>query len=91
MSATTKRRSREVETMEYLETVVRRTIVTAGKRVADSDEPELAKLLEMRKLLDEAIQVAVDGQHERTGSWAYIGRAAGITRSAAFQKWGRKA
>jgi hypothetical protein len=32
-----KRSSRPVETMEYLQTVVRRTIVAAGKRVGDAD------------------------------------------------------
>jgi hypothetical protein len=87
-----KRERRPIETMEYLQTVLRRTIITAGRRVADADEIELKELLEMRDLFDQAIQDAVDGQ--RTGpakrSWAGIAAAAGVTRSAAFQKWGSK-
>lgn len=85
------KRSREVETIDYLNTVVVRTIRAAGKRVADADEPELLRLIELRKELDEAIATAARGQHEGPAkrSWAQIGAALGISRQAAFQKWGR--
>lgn len=84
-----KRQRREVETMEFLDTVVSRTIRRAGERVGDSDEPELVRLLQMRAELDAAIAVAVAGQRTRS-SWEKLGSALGMTRQAAFQKWGRK-
>jgi hypothetical protein len=92
-TATKKRSSRQVETMEYLQTVVRRTIVAAGKRVADADEPELQELLALRATLDEAIAVAIDGQRKGPAkrSWAQIAAATGTTRQGAFQRWGRTA
>jgi hypothetical protein len=84
-----KRQTRQVETMEYLQTVVRRTLVAAGKRVGDADEPEFEELLKMYAVLDDAVQAAVDGQRARGVSWAAIGAAAGITRQAATKKWGK--
>lgn len=83
-----KRSKRERETSEYL-AAARRFIRGAGRRVADADEPELRELLELERVLQEAIQVAVDGQLTR-GSWATIALATGKTRQAAAQRWGKK-
>lgn len=76
--------------MEYLG-AARRFIRAAGRRVAECDEPELAGLLALRSVLDDAIADAVRGQREQYGkSWAQIALATGTTREAAYQRWGRK-
>ncbi|WP_345751366.1 hypothetical protein [Microbacterium rhizophilus] len=77
---------REVETSDYL-SAARRFIRAAGKRVAEADEPELAELLALRDVLDDAIAEAVKGQRSRV-SWAGIARATGTSRQAAFKRWG---
>lgn len=71
---------------------IRRLVRAYGRRVAEEgDEPELAQLVALRAELDEAIQAAVDGMRGRGRdiSWTWIGRALGITRQAAYQRWGR--
>lgn len=78
-----------VETIEYL-AAARRFIRAAGRRVADADEVELGELIGLHAVLDEAIDTAVAGMRGRGLSWAYIARATGTTRQAAFQRWGRK-
>lgn len=86
---TPKRNRREVETSEYLDTVVRRTIKRAGERVADADEIELQQLIALRAVLEEAIDTAIQGQRTRS-SWEKIGAALGMTRQGAYQRYGRK-
>lgn len=76
-----------VETMEYLG-AAKRFIRAAGRRVAEADEVELAELLKLQAVLDEAVQEAVLGIQERT-SWAYVAQATGTTRQAAYQRWKR--
>lgn len=78
-----------VETGKYL-TGVARMIRAAGRRVGDADEPELAQLLSLRHVLEEAIQSAVDGQRATGRTWAQIALATGKTREAAFKRWGRR-
>lgn len=85
-----KRGKRERETAEYL-AAARRFIRGAGRRVAEGDEPELAELLALQAVLDEAIQTAVDGQRSIGRSWAHIAQATGHSRQAAFKRWGRMA
>lgn len=85
---TGKRSRHSVETMEYLG-AARRFIRAAGRRVADADEIELAELLNLRHELDQAITEAIRGQRALGRSWAYIARATGTTREAAFQRWNR--
>ena len=77
---------REHETLEYL-AAARRFIRRAGERVADADEFELAELVELRGVLDDAIRVAVYGQRGHGRSWAHIGAALGITRQAAHEQF----
>jgi hypothetical protein len=79
-----------VETMEYLG-AARRFIRAAGLRVAAADEPELAELLALRTVVDEAVQTAVDGMRDRGMSWAYIASATGTSRQAAQMRYGRPA
>ena len=82
-----KRQRREVETMDYIK-AAERFIRSAGSRVGESDEFELAELVAMRDTLEAAITVAVVGQRTYGKSWADIGRAVGTTREAAWQRWG---
>lgn len=85
------RRRGRVELPEYL-AMVRRILRSAGTRCADADPEDLAQLLAIRASLDASIQVAVDGMREAHGfSWTDIGRAAGVTRQAAQQRWGMPA
>lgn len=89
MGTPRRRAKREYETMEYL-ALLERLIRRAGVRVADGDEVELAGLLALQETLAAAIQAGVDGQKAQGHSWDWIARAAGTTRSAAFQRWGKR-
>ncbi len=66
-----------------------RFIRAAGKRAGEGDEFELAELAGLQAVLDEAIATAVAGQKGYGKSWAHIGRALGISREAAWQRWGK--
>lgn len=76
-----------VETTEYL-SMLRRMIRAAGRRVAEADEDELAGLLALRAELDNAVTAAVHGQLAAGRSWTFIGEACGISKQAAFKRWG---
>lgn len=77
-----------VETMEYLG-AARRFIRASGPRVAAADEPELARLVELRNDVDAAVTVAIQGWLDMGRSWTDVGKALGITRQAARQRWGQ--
>lgn len=83
-----KRPRREVETLDYVK-AAKRFIRSAGSRVGESDEFELAELAELRRDIEDAIAVAVAGQQRYGKSWAKIGLALGTTREAAWQRYGR--
>lgn len=88
---TSKRTKRERDTLDYL-AAARRFIRRAGERVAEADEFELAELVELRGVLEDAISHAVQGQRAATGrSWAHIGMALGITRQSAQERYGKRA
>lgn len=78
-----------VETLEYLK-MLKRMIKAAGKRVGDADEHELRELVALRKDLSEAIQAAVDGQRAIGRSYADIAAGLGMSRQAAFKRWGKE-
>jgi len=78
----------KVETSEWLG-MLSRMIRAAGKRVADADEHELARLVGMRDELERAIRVAVAGQRQIGRSWDHVGRALGISRQGAFKRYGQ--
>jgi hypothetical protein len=78
-----------VETPAFL-VAVTRMLRAAGRRVARSgDEVDLGQLVALEEAHRDAIQTAVDGLRARGYSWAYIGSATGIKRSAAQERWGR--
>ena len=69
---------------------VRRVLRRLGERVADADPEDLASLVALRDDLERAIQAAVQGQREQHGtSWTEIGRALGVKRQSAQERYGR--
>lgn len=84
-----KRPRHYVETMEFIG-AVRRFLRAASRRVAEADEHELAALVALQSDLDSAISNAVRGQRAIGRSWAHIGMATGMTRQAAYKRWGKK-
>ena len=83
------RRRRYVETSAYL-SMLARLLTNGGARVASGDTDELAELLELREVLDEAILEAVRGLRDAGTTWSDIGAAAGTTGQAATMRWGPK-
>lgn len=84
-----KRARRYVETADYSK-FVRRIVAAYSRRVADADDVDLAEMVALRDDLDAAITAAVKGQRERHGrSWADIGQALGVTKQAAYQRYGK--
>lgn len=78
-----------VETIEYLG-AVERFIRAAGRRVAEADEIELARLVALRSVLEQAIQEAIDGWREMGRSWSEIGSALGVSKQAAEKRYGKE-
>lgn len=77
---------RYTETHEYL-VVLRRMIRAAGTRVGHGDPTDLAELVALRFVLDEAIRAGVAGLRDDGFTWESIGAATGTTRQAALMKW----
>lgn len=71
-------------------TAVRRIIRAHGKTVGDTGgEWELAELVAVRDELEGAIAAAVSGLRDRGLSWSNVGDALGVTKSAAYQRYGK--
>lgn len=68
----------------------RRILRASGRRMAQADPDDLADLLTVQSEVDAAIAVAVVGLRGRGYSWAEIARPLGITRQAAFKRFGCK-
>lgn len=83
-----RRDGRRVENADFA-AFVRRIVRRAGRRVADGDLEDLSELLEVAKLVDDAIDEAVQGLRAQGWSWARIGAAAGVSRQRATVRWGR--
>lgn len=79
---------RQIETYEWLD-MLSRMIRAAGKRVGAADEHELAKLVDIQREFEAAVQTAVDAQIASGRSWSYIGNVLGISKQAAFKRFGR--
>lgn len=79
-----------VETPEYAG-MLKRMIRAYGRRVADADPEDLAEMAGVLEELLDAVQVAVDGQREQGWSWSVVGRAFGITKQSAQERFGRNA
>lgn len=80
---------RDRETIEVIQGI-QRMVLAVGRRVADEDPEQLAELITLRHVLDEAIIEAVAGQRANDITWEAIGAATGTTRQAALMKWGPK-
>lgn len=80
-----------IETPEYAD-MLSRMVRAYGQRVADGDEVDLARMVQLVDELEAAIGVAVRGQRERHGrSWSYVAAGLGTTRQAAQMRYGRAA
>lgn len=84
------RASRVIEPTDYA-AMMRRMIAAHGRRVADADLEDLAELIALRADLEDAIAYAVRESRSRwQWSWSEIGRAVGLSKQAAQQKWGHR-
>ena len=79
---------RAVENDEYA-AFARRVLRAYARRVADGDVEALTLMTDLAGEIDSAIGQAVTGLRESGYSWAEIGSRLGITRQAAWQRWGR--
>jgi hypothetical protein len=71
--------------------MLRRMLKAYGRRVAGGDVEDLAQMVELGRLFDEVMADAVKAMREEQGySWTDVGRAVGVTRQAARQKWGER-
>lgn len=87
MSTSRLKTKTSVETPAYA-AMLRRMIRKYGQRVGKGDEVDLAQMLEMADTLDEATREAVQMMRADQISWAYIAVGAGISRQAAWRRWG---
>ena len=68
----------------------RRVLRAYARRVADGDVEALTLMADLASEIDTAIGQAVTGLRAFGYSWAEIGSRLGITRQAAWQRWGGK-
>lgn len=80
----------ERETVEYA-AMMRRMVAAYGRRVAGADPEDLADLLALREVIEEAVSVAVAGQRAGGFSWGQIARGLGISRQAAHERFAARA
>lgn len=79
-----------VETPEFA-AMLERMIRAYARRVAEADEVDLARMVEVKRVMDEALADAVRGQRDKLGrSWAEIARGLGTTRQSAYERFARK-
>ncbi len=84
---TPNRRTAPVENDAYAG-FARRVVRAYSRRVASGDVEALTDLVALSTQLDTAIHQAVIGLRGFGYSWTEIARRLGITRQAAFQRWG---
>jgi peptide subunit release factor RF-3 len=71
-------------------TDVRRIIRAHARNVAETGtEIDLEELAELRREIEDAVAVAVVGLYGRGLSWSNIGDALGVSKSAAYQRYGK--
>jgi len=85
---TPNRAGRAVENGEYA-AFTRRVLRAYARRVADGDVEAITVMLGLSAEIDAAIGQAVTGLRGFGYSWAEIACRLGITRQAAWQRWGR--
>lgn len=83
-----RRAPRYRETPAYV-AMVRRMVRGLGKRVADMDVASLPELASLSKAVDDVLRDTVTQLHDRGYSWNDIARELGVTRQAAYQRFGR--
>ena len=86
---TPKRPGRVRENDEYA-AFARRVLRAYARRIADGDIEALTLMVDLADDLDDATRQAIDGLRASGYSWAEIGSRLGITRQAAWQRWGGK-
>ncbi|GAA1007969.1 hypothetical protein GCM10009551_088800 [Nocardiopsis tropica] len=82
-------KSRRTENSEFT-AFVNRVIAAHGRRVASSDPESLAALVAVRAEVDQAIEAGVAGLRAGGYSWAAIAAPMGMTKQAAFKRWGNQ-
>jgi hypothetical protein len=82
--------ARMIETPEYADMLCR-MVRAYGRRVGDGDPVDLARMVEVKRELDQAILGAVRGQREAGFSWREVAEGLGTTRQAAQITYGRRA
>jgi len=78
-----------VETMDYL-AAVERMLRAAGRRAGDGDEFELSGLVGLHGVLEAATATAIRDWLRMGRSWSDVGRALGVTRTAAHARWAQR-
>jgi hypothetical protein len=89
-SLTPNRRRRVIENDEYA-AFLTRVIRAYARRVALGDIDAITLMCGLSAELDTAIAQAVTGLRQVGYSWADIGSRLGVTRQAAYDRWGRPA
>jgi hypothetical protein len=85
-----RRERRYIETEEYV-AFIHRILRALGTRVGDADVEMLASLASLPGLVEELLGETVERLRDQHGyAWSDIGRALGITRQAAQQRFGRQ-
>jgi hypothetical protein len=69
--------------------MVERQIKAYARRVGQGDVEELPRMIDMHRVLDEALAEAVIGLREFGYSWGSVASRTGTSRQAAQQRWGR--
>lgn len=80
------RRKRDKSPAEFIG-AVRALIASSGRRVAESDPPDLAQLVQLQAAVQDAIRTAVAGQRHQGITWDWIAKETGTSIPAAIQKW----
>jgi hypothetical protein len=85
---TPKRRRRHVENDEYAG-FARRVLRAYARRIATGDIDAITDLSTLSAEVETALGKAVLGLRLHGYSWAEIGTRLGVTRQAAWDRWGR--
>jgi len=81
-----------VETPEFA-AMMGRMARAWSRRVAAADTYDLAEMIEFGRTFDDAVAAAIRSARcvqPEAFSWTAIGEAAGISRQAAQQRWGKR-
>jgi DNA-directed RNA polymerase specialized sigma24 family protein len=87
---TRNRRRAVVENDEYA-AFARRILRAYSRRIATGDIEALTLLLQLGDEIETATRNAVIGLRDFGYSWAEIAKRLGVTRQAAFKRWGGEA